>query len=157
MYIYFGKNIPSYTKGRIYLSQFVTAEATQVPGIDPTPEDTSKETIYYGYIPQEQATTLSSAADITLAMIQSAQSAGSVWMVEGSSLANSLTVPRYAWMFIAVPADSALIGKKDDGFGGKVAFEGSNGEVGTAVNTFKFYGEFTLISAEQKLYVTEGE
>lgn len=155
-YIYFGSNIPAYTKGRIYLSQFVAAEtvASQEGG-DDNPgwgEDTS--TIYYGYIPAESAASLNSVADITQELIDAAIQAGTVTRIEANTLSQSVTVPRYGWLFVALPVDSALTAKKDDGFGAQVNFAETNGTTGTAADTLKFYGEFSLIAATHTVYAS---
>ena len=154
-YIYFGSNIPAYTKGRIYLSQFVAAVATGSAdsGEEPGWENAAEE-IYYGYIPAESAATLNSVADITQAMIDAAITAGTVTRVEANTLSQSVTVPRYGFLFVAVAKESTLAAKKDDGFGSQIAFAETNGTTGTAVSTLKFYGEFSLVSATHTIYVS---
>lgn len=154
-YIYFGSNIPAYTRGRIYLSQFVAAEAsgsTNIGGDSPTWE-LPDEGIYYGYIPAVDAASLNSVADITQDMIDDAVTAGTVVRIEANALNQSVTVPKYGWLFVALPAGSSLVAKKDDGFGNQVAFAEDNGTTGTSASNLKFYGEFSLVSAAHTLYV----
>lgn len=155
-YIYFGSNIPAYTKGRVYLSQFVNAEVSGSADTgDDTPSwETGKEEVYYGYIPAADAASINSVADITREMIDAAIQAGTVARVEAESLEQSVTVPKYGWLFVALPADSELTAKKDDGFGAQVAFAETNGVTGTAVSGLKFYGEFSLIAATHTVYAS---
>jgi len=157
-YIYFGANIPAYTKGRIYLSQFVAAEAsssTNTGGGSSTPGWTNaNEAIYYGYIPASSASSLNTVSDITQEMIDAAITAGTVTRVESNSLDQSVTVPQYGWLFVALPADSTLAAKKDDGFGTQVDFAETNGVTGTTATGLKFYGEFSLVAATHTVYVS---
>ena len=153
-YIYFGANIPAYTKGRIYLSQFVTASESGSASTGSGSSSGWAEAIYYGYIPAESASSLNTVADITQAMIDAAITAGTVTRVEANSLSQSVTVPQYGWLFVALQVNSALAAKKDDGFGSKVDFAETNGTTGTSATTLKFYGEFSLVAATHTVYVS---
>ena len=87
-------------------------------------------------------------------MIDAAITAGTVTRVEANTLSQSVTVPRYGFLFVAVAKESTLAAKKDDGFGSQIAFAETNGTTGTAVSTLKFYGEFSLVSATHTIYVS---
>ena len=149
--IYFGTQVPAYSTGRIYFAQGYVPETTS--GGDDNPNwHTDLDSIYYGYIPAESAASLNSVADITQEMIDAAIQAGTVTHIEANSLSHSVTVPRYGWLFVALPVNSTLTAKKDDGFGAQVNFAETNGTTGTAVSTLKFYGEFSLIAATHTVY-----
>ena len=63
------------------------------------------------------------------------------------------------YMIIAIPKDSARVGKKDNGFGGHVVFDtetaGANGEVELEIDgvMYKLYGEICLAAGVFKLQV----
>lgn len=63
------------------------------------------------------------------------------------------------YMIIALPADSIRVGKKDNGFGGHVAFNkdtaGANGDVELEIDgvMYKLYGEICLAAGTFKLQV----
>ncbi len=151
--IYFGTQVPAYSTGRIYFAQ------GYVPETSPEGDDTpgwvnAAETIYYGYIPAASASSLNTVADITQAMIDAAITAGTVTSVAANSLNQSVTVPQYGWLFVAMPVDSTLAAKKDDGFGAQVNFAETNGVTGTTATGLKFYGEFSIVSATHTVYVS---
>ncbi len=149
--IYFGSQVPAYSTGRIYFAQGYVPET---PSGDDTPEwQGNEEVIYYGYIPAESAATLNSVADITQTMIDAAITAGTVTRVEANTLEQSINVPRYGFLFVAVAKESTLTAKKDDGFGAQIAFAETNGVTGTTETGLKFYGEFSLVSATHTIYV----
>lgn len=62
-------------------------------------------------------------------------------------------------LLVLVPADSSKIARKDDGIGGKMAFDttimGSNGDVSLDVDgvPYKVYGEFMTTNGEMFIYV----
>ena len=151
--IYFGTQVPAYSTGRIYFAQGYVPETTS--GGDDNPNwHTNLDTIYYGYIPAESASTLNTVADITQEMIDAAIQAGTVTRIEANTLSQSVTVPRYGWLFVALLVDSTLTAKKDDGFGAQVAFAETNGVTGTTASTLKFYDEFSLVAATHTVYVS---
>ena len=150
--IYFGSQVPAYSTGRIYFAQGYIPE-------DPSGDDTpawqgNEEEIYYGYIPAEDASSLTTVADITEAMIEAAIEDGTVTSVDANTLEEEITVPRYGWLFVALPKDSTLVATKDDGFGALVNFAETNGTTGTTATGLKFYGEFSLVSATHTVYVS---
>ncbi len=150
--IYFGSQVPAYTTGRIYFAQGYVPNNNS--GSDTPSWQGNDEVICYGYIPAEDGASLNSVADITQEMIDAAVTAGTVTRVEDTSLEEEITVPRYGWLFVAVPNDSSFVAKKDDGFGNQIAFAETNGVTGTAAANLKFYGEFSLVSATHTIYVS---
>lgn len=150
MRIYFGTQVPAYSTGRIYFAQGYVPENNS--GDDNPSWHGQNVPIYFGYIPASDAASINSVADITQEMIDAAIQAGTVARVEAESLEQSVTVPKYGWLFVALPVDSDLTAKKDDGFGALVDFAETNGVTGTAVSGLKFYGEFSLVAATHTVY-----
>ena len=148
--IYFGTQVPAYTTGRIYFAQGYVPENNS--GNDNPNWHGHDVPVYYGYIPAADAASINSVADITQAMIDAAVLAGTVTRVEAESLEQSVTVPKYGWLFVALPVDSDLTAKKDDGFGALVDFAETNGVTGTTATGLKFYGEFSLVAATHTVY-----
>lgn len=115
-------------------------------------------TCYYGYIPYSVSGVMSSYADITLEMINNPDS---YIKRSGGALATKQSVgnvPEECFLIVAVPKDSGLIGKKDNGGGSPVAFTtdsfGANGvEVSFDGVPYLLYGELTLVSGERFLYI----
>ncbi len=161
MYVYFGEQIPAYSTGRIYFAQGVTtATSTEDPD---TPSWYGKKMIY-GYIPSATAGSITSVTQITSAMLAAA--ADTVVTADASTLGKTSlgVVPEGAWLFALIPANAGLAATKDNGFGGKVAFELNNGVDGTGANgteitvgetAYRVYGEFKLNAAEIYIYIDE--
>ena len=155
-YIYFGNSVPKYAKGRVYLTQLVAADKSQGGGggeVVPI-----GGTMYYGYLPS--TSTFQSVADITVDMLEEDTIiAADATAVGAISLG---VVPAGSFTVVLVPADSGLTVKKDDGFGGKVAFELDNGIAGSGANgatvtlgenTYKVYGEFNLVDGATTVHI----
>ena len=155
-YIYFGNSVPKYAKGRVYLTQMVSADKSQSGGSGDI--GVIGGTMYYGYLPSTSS--FQSVADITADMLEEdtiiATDASAVGLVAlGDIPAGTFTV-------VLVPADSGLTVKKDDGFGGRVDFELDNGIAGSGANgaivavgnkQYKVYGEFNLVSGATSVHI----
>lgn len=126
----------------------------------PTPEEPEEPEVamvYYGYIPCEAFPEVASYDQITLDMIKDERS--SMKEAEGQIEKASVgVVPEACFIVVAVPKNSGLVATKDNGLGGKVAFDesviGANGtEVVFNGAVYKLYGEITLMSGERFIYV----
>lgn len=154
VYIYFGANMPSYTKGRIYLSQFVEAgSGTHESVID-------RQQIIYGYIMESGKCRV---IDLTAENL----AASTVQKMAGAETGKVSfgKIPAGALLFVLIPSALNLTAKKDDGFGGKAIFHENNGSSGTGANgipmsfggeDYLAYGEFALIGGESYFYIEHG-
>lgn len=154
VYIYFGANMPSYTKGRIYLSQFVEAgSGTHESVID-------RQQIIYGYIMESGKCRV---IDLTAENL----AASTVQKMAGAETGKVSfgKIPAGALLFVLIPSALNLTAKKDDGFGGKAIFHENNGSSGTGSNgihvtiggeDYLAYGEFALIGGESYFYIEHG-
>jgi hypothetical protein len=121
------------------------------------PEVPEQAMIYYGYIPCDAIPEVTSYEQITIDMIKHdnavmQEAAGSF------DKASVGIVPEACYIVIAVPKNLNLVATKDNGLGGKVAFDesviGANGiEVVFDGIVYNLYGEITLISGERFIYV----
>lgn len=152
--IYFGKNIPTWTRGRIYLSQMVAPE--DITLVVPA----AKAIMYYGYI---QSAGLSSVTAITDEILEAAISAGTMIKADAKVLTKTSLgiVPAGAFVTVIVPEN--FTASKDNGFNGIVEFSENNGQTGTGANgaeitlsdvKYKVYGEFKLTNSEVFFYVS---
>ena len=155
-YIYFGNSVPKYEKGRVYLTQMVAADKSQGSGggeVVPI-----GGTMYYGYL--SSTSSFQSVTAITADMLE----ADTIIAADATAVgAISLgIVPAGSFTVVLVPADSGLTVRKDDGFGGKVAFELDNGIAGSGANgatvtigdnQYKVYGEFNLVDGATSVYI----
>ena len=113
--------------------------------------------IYYGYIPQSVYGTVTDFKNITIEMIKHKESSiNEVKEVVGKTSLG--VVPEACFMIVAIPKESNLIAKKDNGFGGLVPFDesilGVNGiEVKYDNVDYLVFGELALVSGERFIYV----
>ena len=170
LYIYFGSGAlnRSWTKGKIYFNQFVVPEELapiepDTPDTPDTPDEpdepTEKNTVYYGYIPDSG---LSNINSITYGMLVDAVSNGTMREASISSLGKTSIGTPPTGSFVVVLTTGGLVARKDDGFGGKVAFNTMTGNVQTGANgsnitlngtAYKLYGEFRTNTSEVFIYV----
>ena len=123
------------------------------------PEIPGEETAYAYYGIISDGTTYA-VSQVTAAMAKTLTKAAASQIVNPITLAS---VPAGALLFIAVP--SGYTAEKDDGLGGRAAFEANNGLAGTGDNgtgtieidgvTYATYGEFRLSSADALVYIEE--
>ena len=157
--IYPGAQIPQYSTGRVYLSQFLGAVEVMEPELP-------SGTVYYGYIPQEVLGTVYRVGNITLEMLQDSRSAmteASAGTIDKTSLG---TVPAGSLAVVLLPSGSGLTAEKFDGVGGYTSFNENNVETGTGANgagilldgtAYDVYGEFVLASAEISIRIITEE
>ena len=153
MYIYFGKNVQTFSTGRIYLTQMVASSGRSVTEVPPV----ISGNMYYGYIASDTISSVvqidAESLDISTLTSVPAEAVGKV------DLGN---VP--AGTFTTVLLPNALKAYKDDGFGGKVPFELNNGIAGSGANgttvtlggvEYNVYGEFNLVAGKTFIYIEE--
>lgn len=155
-YIYFGNSVPKYEKGKVYLTQMVAADKSQGGGggeVVPV-----GGTMYYGYL--SSTSSFQSVTAITADMLEE-----DTIIAADATAAGAISlgvVPAGSFTVVLVPADSGLTVRKDDGFGGKVAFELDNGIAGSGANgatvtigdtQYKVYGEFNLVDGATSVHV----
>ena len=113
--------------------------------------------MYYGYI--HDGTTFS-VNQITASML----SLNTVTENDTGPLTASINAPAGSVIFVLLPAESGLRAMKDDGLGGKSAFDLNNGTSGTGGNAIPMifndmeylaYGEFNMVNAETIIYIGE--
>lgn len=154
MRIYFGQGLPTWTQGKIYLSQLVAPEDAGI--IIPI----EKKTMYYGYI---QSAGLSSVTAITDEILDAAITAGTMIKADAKVMTKTSLgiVPAGTFITFIVPENYFV--KKDNGFGGIVEFAENNGQSGTGANgaeitlsdvKYKVYGEFKITNSEVFFYVS---
>lgn len=153
--IYFGANIPDWTRGYVYLTQLVAPENVGAMEI-------TTGTMYYGYI---KNSSLNGIGQITSDILNEAIAAGTIKSTGAKVLDKTAisNIPAGAFAVVIVPDSSELIAKKDDGFGGKVTFElnnafdnsGANGAVIKLSDDFNYraYGELKLSNTDIYVYV----
>ena len=153
MYIYFGKNVHSFSTGRIYLTQMVASSGRSVTDAPPV----ISGDMYYGYVVSDSITSIVQIGREHLAL--STLTKASAKAIGRVSLGD---VP--AGSFTAVLLPEGLTAYKDDGLGGKVPFELNNGIAGSGANgttvtidgvKYNVYGEFNLIAGLTTLYIEE--
>ena len=155
MRLFFGANIPQWTKGYVYLSQMLAPQTMENIEITPV----SKGKIYYGYINDN---TLNSVEAVTAEHIAAAITAGTIKETEAMAMNKTSLgiIPDGSFAYVAVP--EGYIVSKDNGFGGKVIFEvngdlpnsGANGtEVMLGEQKMYVYGEFKASAAELFIYI----
>ena len=150
MYIYFGKNVQSFSTGRIYLTQMVASSGRSITDVPPV----ISGDMYYGYVINDSTSVVQIGSEhlalSTLTKV-SAQAVGRV------SIGN---VPAGSFTVVLLP--DGLTAYKDDGFCGKVPFELNNGIAGSGANgttvtidgvKYNVYGEFNLIAGLTTLYI----
>jgi hypothetical protein len=158
--IYLGKQIPSWTRGRIYLSQFVATEDIKL--VTPT----AKNKIYYGYI---YGSNMASVKGITWDILKQAIADKTMVEIDAKTLPKTSigTPPAGAFTVVIVP-ENGFVATKDNGFGGQTSFieDTPGGLKGTGANgaeiilnsiKYKVYGEFQLNNAEVSIYVNNSK
>jgi hypothetical protein len=120
---------------------------------DISPELTLKAQMFYGVIPGP----IESFRDITLEMLNNTTSVISTRPGERQPLPLG-NVSEGSFIVVAVPALFNFVVTKDNGFGGKVAFDesiiGANGiDVKFDDIPYRLYGEFVLVSGNRQIYI----
>ena len=155
IYIYFGKNVQTFSKGRVYLTQMVASNGRQIVNTPDVPVVAGD--MYYGYIASDTMTGIVQINDESL--LQSTLAKAPAQAVGRVDLGN---VP--GGTFTAVLLPDGLTAYKDDGLGGKVPFEIDNGIAGSGANgtaitlngvKYNVYGEFNLVGGKTVIYIEE--
>lgn len=123
---------------------------------DISPEYTVKAQMFYGIINPAVSGPLKSYANITMDMLVKEPGIISTRPGERSSI--SLNVNEGCYIVIAVPALYNYRVTKDNGFGGKVAFDesfiGANGiDVKLDGISYRIYGEFSLVGGNRRISI----
>ena len=117
--------------------------------------------MFYGIIDPTETGVINSFSDITVDMLN--QQAGVKSTVPGERLALSMGyVDEGSYIVVAVPTMYDFNVTKDNGFGGKVAFDddivGANGiDVEFNDVDYRIYGEFVLVGGERFIYIEAPE
>lgn len=116
--------------------------------------------MYIGYITNYD---IKSFSEITFDMILDAVQNGTMLKMEVNQLdkVSIGNVPEYSYIVIAIPEQSQLISKKDNGFGAQVEFDeslsGSNGDItiypGIEYGPYKLFGELASVGGERFIYI----
>lgn len=120
-----------------------------------------KAQMFYGIIDPTETGVIKSYSDITVDMLE--QQSGVISTVPGERLALSMGyVDEGSYIVIAVPTMYDYNVTKDNGFGGKVAFDddivGANGiDVEFNDIDYRIYGEFVLVGGERFIYIEAPE
>ena len=120
-----------------------------------------KAQMFYGIIDPTETGVIKSYSDITVDMLN--QQTGVKSTVPGERLALSMGyVEEGSYIVIAVPTMYDYNVTKDNGFGGKVAFDddivGANGiDVEFNDVDYRIYGEFVLVGGERFIYIEAPE
>lgn len=155
IYIYFGKNVQTFSKGRVYLTQMVASSGRQIVNTPDVPVVAGD--MYYGYIASDTMTGIAQINDECLQVSTLAKApAQAVGRVDLGNVPGGT--------FTAVLLPDGLIAYKDDGLGGKVPFEIDNGIAGSGANgtaitlngvKYNVYGEFNLVGGKTVIYIEE--
>lgn len=120
-----------------------------------------KAQMFYGIIDPTETGVIKSYSDITVDMLK--QQSGVISTIPGERLALSMGyVDEGSYIVIAVPTMYDYNVTKDNGFGGKVAFDddivGANGiDVEFNGIDYRIYGEFVLVGGERFIYIEAPE
>lgn len=120
-----------------------------------------KAQMFYGIIDPTETGVIKSYSDITVDMLN--QQSGVKSTIPGERLALSMGyVDEGSYIVIAVPTMYDYNVTKDNGFGGKVAFDddivGANGiDVEFNDIDYRIYGEFVLVGGERFIYIEAPE
>lgn len=120
-----------------------------------------KAQMFYGIIDPTETGVIKSYSDITVDMLN--QQTGVKSTIPGERLALSMGyVEEGSYIVIAVPTMYDYNVTKDNGFGGKVAFDddivGANGiDVEFNDIDYRIYGEFVLVGGERFIYIEAPE
>lgn len=129
---------------------------------DISPEFTAKAQMFYGVL----AGPIKSFCEVTMEMLNNEKGVISTRPGERPNISLG-NVPQGSYIVVAVPALYNYVVTKDNGFGGKVAFDesiiGANGiDIKFEGIAYRIYGEFVLvggprhISIEKPLYTGDG-
>ena len=149
-YVYLGDSVEAFSSGRIYLTQMFLSDTADEPGVS-----VISGNMYYGYIASDTMTSVVqiSVEDLAVSTLTNAPAEA----VGNVDLGN---VPAGTFTVVLLPA--GLTAYKDDGFGGKVAFEVDNGVAGSGANgttvildgvEYNVYGEFNQVAGETFIYI----
>ena len=125
------------------------------------PDCDVKAQMFYGIIDPTETGVITSYSDITVDMLK--QQSGVVSTIPGERVALSMGyVDEGSYIVIAVPTMYDYNVTKDNGFGGKVAFDddivGANGiDVEFNDVDYRIYGEFVLVGGERFIYIEAPE
>ena len=125
------------------------------------PDCDVKAQMFYGIIDPTETGVITSYSDITVDMLK--QQSGVVSTIPGERVALSMGyVDEGSYIVIAVPTIYDYNVTKDNGFGGKVAFDddivGANGiDVEFNDVDYRIYGEFVLVGGERFIYIEAPE
>ena len=125
------------------------------------PDCDVKAQMFYGIIDPTETGVITSYSDITVDMLK--QQTGVVSTIPGERVALSMGyVDEGSYIVIAVPTMYDYNVTKDNGFGGKVAFDddivGANGiDVEFNDVDYRIYGEFVLVGGERFIYIEAPE
>ena len=125
------------------------------------PDCDVKAQMFYGVIDPTEAGVITSYSDITVDMLN--QQSGIISTIPGERVALSMGyVDEGSYIVIAVPTMYDYNVTKDNGFGGKVAFDddivGANGiDVEFNDVDYRIYGEFVLVGGERFIYIDAPE
>lgn len=125
------------------------------------PDCDLKAQMFYGVIDPTDTGVITSYSDITVDMLKQSSSVKST--IPGERVALSMGyVDEGSYIVIAVPTMYDYNVTKDNGFGGKVAFEddilGANGiDVEFNDVDYRIYGEFVLVGGERFIYIEAPE
>lgn len=125
------------------------------------PNASLKAQMFYGVIDPTEAGVIKSYSDITVDMLN--QQSGVKSTIPGERVALSMGyVDEGSYIVIAVPTMYDFNVTKDNGFGGKVAFDddiiGANGiDVEFNDIDYRIYGEFVLVGGERFIYIEAPE
>ena len=120
-----------------------------------------KAQMFYGIIDPTETGVIKSYSDITVDMLK--QQSGVKSTIPGERLALSMGyVDEGSYIVLAVPTMYDYNVTKDNGFGGKVAFDddivGANGiDVEFNDIDYRIYGEFVLVGGERFIYIEAPE
>ena len=104
-------------------------------------------TMYYGYVAD-------GATDYVTKLTAAHLAQATVHTATGAVSRAPLSVPAGALVFALIPQSAPYTAKKDDGFGGKVAFDEDNA-VSVTVNgvTYRGWGEYSVVDADMYIYI----
>ena len=125
------------------------------------PDCDLKAQMFYGVIDPTESGVITSYSDITVDMLN--QQSGVISTIPGERVALSMGyVDEGSYIVIAVPTMYDYNVTKDNGFGGKVAFDddivGANGiDVEFNDVDYRIYGEFVLVGGERFIYIDAPE
>jgi len=104
-------------------------------------------TMYYGYVAD-------GATDYVTKLTAAHLAQATVHTATGAVSRAPLSVPAGALVFALIPQSAPYTAKKDDGFGGKVAFDEDNAvSVTVGGVTYRAWGEYSVVDADMYIYI----